>query len=135
MRYIQPVVIAVIHHKGRYLLTKRNEKGDKYHDKWQFPGGGLEFGESPDECLLREVKEETGLTIEEARLVPYIHNEVRKNWHGLLIGFLCSLSDPNQKVVLDHESSEFGWFTIEEVEKLDTFPDTVEFMKKVKLLK
>lgn len=131
MKFIQLVIIGVIKHNNKYLLTKRNQEGDKYHGKWQLPGGGLEFGESLEECLKREVKEETGLEIENTQLIPHIHSEVRDGWHGVLIAFLCTPKTPDQQVVLDSEASEYGWFTVEEIEKLDTFPDTVEFMKKI----
>ncbi len=131
MRFIQPVIIGVIKHKNTYLLTKLNQNGDRYHGKWQLPGGGLEFGESLEDCLRREVKEETGLEIQNLQLIPHIHSEVRDGWHGVLIAFLCTPQSPDQRIVLDGEASDYGWYTIEEIEKLDTFPDTVELMRKV----
>ena len=47
-----------------YLMLHRTKKEkDENHDKWIGVGGKFEEGESPEECLLREVKEETGLTL------------------------------------------------------------------------
>lgn len=52
-----------------YLMLHRTKKaGDVNHDKWIGVGGKFEAGESPEECLLREVKEETGLTLTGYRL-------------------------------------------------------------------
>ncbi len=52
-----------------YLMLHRTKKaGDVNHDKWIGVGGKFEPGESPEECLLREVKEETGLTLTGYRL-------------------------------------------------------------------
>lgn len=49
---------------GRYLMLHRTvKKNDVNKDKWIGVGGHFEEGESPEECLLREVKEETGLTL------------------------------------------------------------------------
>lgn len=49
---------------GRYLMLYRNrKKNDENAGKWIGVGGQLEEGESPDDCLLREVREETGLTL------------------------------------------------------------------------
>ena len=51
-------------HNGDYLMLYRNKKkNDPNAGKWIGIGGKFEDGESPDECLLREVREETGLTL------------------------------------------------------------------------
>jgi len=57
-------VLCYIEKDGRYLMLCRNKKEvDCNAGKWIGVGGHFEEGESPDECLLREVKEETGLTL------------------------------------------------------------------------
>lgn len=54
---------------GRTLMLHRNKKpGDVHKDKWNGLGGKLEPGESPDECVLREVEEEAGLRLLDPRL-------------------------------------------------------------------
>lgn len=56
--------LCYIEHEGRYLMLHRIKKEhDINKDKWIGIGGHFEPGESPEECLLREVKEETGLTL------------------------------------------------------------------------
>lgn len=56
--------LCYIEHDNQYLMLHRNKKeNDLNYGKWIGVGGKLEEDESPDECLLREVKEETGLTI------------------------------------------------------------------------
>ena len=53
---------------GEYLMLHRvKKKNDANQDKWIGVGGKFEDGESPDECLLREVREETGLTLTDYR--------------------------------------------------------------------
>ena len=56
--------LCYIERGGQYLMLHRVKKeNDLNHDKWIGVGGKFEPGESPDECLLREVREETGLTL------------------------------------------------------------------------
>lgn len=57
------VSIAVIKKDGRILIAKR-EKAGPLENQWEFPGGKIEPGETPEECVRREVFEELGLTIE-----------------------------------------------------------------------
>jgi len=56
--------LCYIERDGKYLMLHRVKKeNDVNHDKWIGIGGKFEYGESPEECVLREVKEETGLTL------------------------------------------------------------------------
>ena len=56
--------LCYIKDKDKTLMLYRNKKKDDYHEgKWNGLGGKLEPGETPEDCVLREVKEETGLTI------------------------------------------------------------------------
>ncbi len=61
--------LCYIEKNGKYLMLHRTKKkNDPSHDLWIGPGGHLENCESPDECVVREVKEETGLTLTTFRL-------------------------------------------------------------------
>lgn len=56
--------LCYIERDGKYLMLHRTKKKtDQSHDKWLGVGGKFEDGESPEECMLREVREETGLTL------------------------------------------------------------------------
>ena len=56
--------LCYIERENRYLMLHRVKKmGDENRDKWIGVGGHFEKGESPEDCLLREVREETGLTL------------------------------------------------------------------------
>lgn len=61
---MRETTLCYIEKDGRYLMLHRiKKKNDANHDKWIGIGGGVEAGESIEQCLLRETKEETGLTL------------------------------------------------------------------------
>ena len=80
-----------------YLMLHRVKKADDYnHDKWVGVGGKFERFESPEDCLLREVKEETGLTLTHWRsrglltfiwgnMTEFIHLYTADGWTGEMI--------------------------------------------------
>jgi len=127
-KQISPVVIGVINDKNKYLLTKRRSPKREWN-KWQFPGGGLEFGENIEDCLKREIKEETGLEINIVKFIPKVFQIYKKqyNFHGLFFVYLCTPSH-NQKVILNNEASDFGWFTYKEILKLESLEGTKEMI-------
>ena len=63
---------VIIRRSSRVLLGRR--KGTHGSGTWQFPGGHLHYGESVEECARRELREETGLLLEEVHLGPYTND-------------------------------------------------------------
>ena len=132
---IQVVVVALIKRDNTFLLTKRYDpKNRSVHNSWQLPGGGLEFNETVAQCAVREAKEETGLDVKIERLIPYIHEKIffKSGWHGVAICFLCSGISKDQQVVLNHEATEYSWFSLEEISTLRLHHGTAAFFKKIK---
>ena len=74
--------LCYIERDGCYLMLHRTKKvNDENHDKWIGVGGKFEEGESPEECMLREVTEETGLTLTRWRyrgIVTFVSDQ----WDG-----------------------------------------------------
>ena len=130
--FIQPVVLVLIKQGNKFLLTVRAEvdKGaNNFYGYWQIPGGGLEFGESTETCAVREAREELGIDIEVVKLLPKIEYDVRGSWHGLLITYMCTMKNPTAEIVLNEESSDYGWFTIDEAKSLKLMPLCMEVMQ------
>lgn len=120
---------------GKVLLTQRNQpESPEAHLKWQFPGGGQEFGEELHETLKRELYEELGIKsfrILDQRPVCAIsiwnpgEDAVQVN----LFNFLIDIGQ-NVPIIGDEETADFKWYTIEEATKLDTLPKVQEVLKK-----
>lgn len=93
-----PIVIAVIKNDQKQLLIARrkDESLPTAHDKWELIGGRIEWSESPEQALVREVKEESGLDVEVIRLLPKIYPNYWKQSDGtefkvLLIAYECKV--------------------------------------------
>ncbi len=130
MNRIVMVIIGVVRYKNKYLLTYRDEKTNvdswaNHH--WQFPSGGIEFGETPEQTVKREMKEELGIDIFNLQLIPKIITKKRENWQGVLICYMCDY-DRKKERKLNDEASKFGWFSAQEVRKLKTLPGTLEIV-------
>lgn len=130
-RYTQVVVLALIQKKNSFLFTLRHDPGSDFHGKWQIPGGGLEFSETPEAALHREVREELGVEVTITRLVPFVDTKIRGNWQGIFITYLCVLEEENMEIILNEEASEYRWMTADEVEEVPVLAGCREMLMRV----
>ena len=110
---------AIFDAQGRILLTKRADNG-----QWCLPGGAVEPGESVAEACEREVFEETGLSVRVKRLVGvYSHPDMLvlypdgKKIQVVALHFEVVVT--GGEACLSDETSDFGYFTLEEMEGLE----------------
>lgn len=83
------VAAALIDQQGRVLLARRPE-GKKMAGLWEFPGGKLEAGETPEAALARELREELGLETDPKDFAPFVFaSHAYDNFHLLMPVFLC----------------------------------------------
>lgn len=130
------IVVGVIRNeKGEILLARRHQPDLKSaHGKWEFPGGGIEFRETPEEALVREVREEIGLNVEIVRLIPKIFSEIQQQssgevWQIIICSYECKILSGQLKAGLEEEISELKYFAPSEIKTLDAFRNIYETVK------
>lgn len=121
---------AVIIHDRRVLLVKRGHP--PFAGEWSIPGGALELGETVRDAVIREVREETGITVKPNTLLGVYDRVIRDAasrtvYHYVLIDFLCTASSEEINAASDAE--EARWFTMEEVSRMPLATDTAEVIR------
>ena len=106
--------LCYLRQNGKTLMLHRNKRKDDYHyGKWNGLGGKLEKGESPEECVIREVREESGLTIADPLLNGFItfpNFDGQNDWHV----FIYTVSQFEGKLE-DSEEGTLEWVKDEEI--------------------
>ena len=111
------VVAAIIHDsEGRIFATQRGY-GD-YKDGWEFPGGKMEPGETPEDALKREIWEELETKIVVERLVQTVDYDYPQ-FHLTMHCFLCSI-ESGSLILKEHEAAR--WLKPEELDSVDWLP-------------
>lgn len=115
---------GAIRRHGRLLLC-RVGPGNLGEGRWTLPGGGLEFGETPEAAVVREVEEETGLL---ARIdgSPTIRSDTGTwslavgdvRFHTIRFVYPMSVVGGTERVEVGGSTDAFGWFTPDEIETL-----------------
>jgi 8-oxo-dGTP diphosphatase len=121
------VAAAMLIKDGRVLIAKR-KANDMLANKWEFPGGKIEVGESPEECLRREIQEEFQVEIAVGKYFGeskyrYDHASVH------LIAYWAYLENGELKPT---SHSEYCWASIDELDKYDFAPADKPLVEKIK---
>ena len=123
MKHIN-VVCAVIVNKGRIFACQRGY--GEWKDWWEFPGGKIESGESPEEALQREIREELSIDISIDRHLTTVDYDY-PDFHLTMHSYLCHLKDNIQPHLLEHEAAR--WLGKDNLEEVKWLPADVEAIK------
>ena len=123
MKHIN-VVCAVIVNKGRIFACQRGY--GEWKDWWEFPGGKIESGETPEEALQREIREELSINIAIDRHLTTVDYDY-PDFHLTMHSYLCHLKDDIRPHLLEHEAAR--WLGKSELEEVKWLPADVEVIK------
>ena len=116
--YPEPVTGALILNEEDQIFLMKSPKWD---EKWLVPGGHVEKGEKIEECVKREVKEETGLKVDAVEFVTVLEGmpeSFERDTHFIFLNYSCRAE--NQEVELDQrEAVEHTWITPEKALESD----------------
>lgn len=120
------VVAAIIQKENKILATKRGY--GEFINMWEFPGGKIEPGETKEEALIREIKEELNIEINVDKFAINIEYQY-PNFYLFMSCFMCSIKEGSIEL-LEHNDGK--WITKEELNTLNWLPadiDAVNYLK------
>jgi 8-oxo-dGTP diphosphatase len=110
---------VIINDEGKIFLSLRGKKAKNERGTWEFPGGSIEFGETLEEGLKREVKEEFGIDIEIQELLDVCdHILPNEKQHWVSPTFLCTITRGTPHILEPEKCDKIGWFDLSEIPQL-----------------
>ena len=120
------VVAAIIIDKEKVFATQRGY--GEFKDGWEFPGGKMEQGETPQQALMREIQEELDTEIEVGELLDTVEYDY-PNFHLTMHCFLCTIKS-GDLVLKEHEAAK--WLTKETIDSVDWLPADKGLIEKIR---
>ena len=118
MKYPELTVSAVIFNSENKILLCRSHRWD---DKYVIPGGHVEYGETLENALRREIMEETGLEIRDIKLLGikecFYSNDYYKDRHFIFMDYRCKTD--GREVTLNSEAEEYVWADLSELSEYE----------------
>lgn len=121
------VVAAIIIDNDKVFATQRGY--GEFKDGWEFPGGKIDEGETAEEALVREIKEELDTEIEVINLLDTVEYDY-PNFHLSMDCFICKVKS-GELVLKEHEAAK--WLTKEELYSVDWLPADLGLILKIKI--
>ncbi len=127
MKHIE--VVAAVIRKGDKIFATQRGYGE-WQDWWEFPGGKMEVGETPEEALKREIREELSAEISVGELLTTVEYDYPK-FHLTMHCFLCTLVGEALHLN-EHEAAR--WLTKDELDSVKWLPADEKVIKEVRCM-
>jgi 8-oxo-dGTP diphosphatase len=118
-RRVRVGVYGIAVDRSHVLLTQLSRR-DRDAGKWTLPGGGMEFGETPRETLIREFYEETGLTPEIGGVLDVLSYVPRPDLHVIQMMFEVEAQGEPRVIEVDGSTVDARWVPTTELAALET---------------
>ena len=122
-------VVAAIIHKGNKIFATQRGYGE-WKDWWEFPGGKMETGETPEEALVREIREELSAEISVDEFLCTVEYDYPA-FHLTMHCFLCSLIG---EVLHLHEPAAAHWLAKDELDCVKWLPADVRVVEDIRCM-
>jgi 8-oxo-dGTP diphosphatase len=119
------VVAAVIKKDNKIFATQRGY--GEFKGGWEFPGGKIESGETPQQALIREIKEELDTVIEVGALIDTIEYGY-PSFHLSMDCFWCTIKE-GELILKEHEAAK--WLASDELKTVDWLPADIGLVRKL----
>ncbi|BFH72635.1 NUDIX hydrolase [Sulfurisphaera javensis] len=116
---------VILNQNKEILLVKRKNPPNK--GSWAIPGGKVKFGETLEEAVKREIKEETNLEVEVKDLLAVIQI-IKEGFHYVILDFICEVKNGILKPGSDAEDAKY--FSFAELDKINSSPTTIDMLRK-----
>ncbi len=120
------VVAAIIREQDKIFATQRGY--GEYKDGWEFPGGKVEEGETPEEAIVREIQEELDMEIQVVQYFMTVEYDY-PSFHLSMQCFLCNIKE-GTPTLLEHEDAK--WLKLEDLDSVDWLPADIEVVYALK---
>jgi dihydroneopterin triphosphate diphosphatase len=129
------VCFAIREKNGRweFLQMLRSPVTAMMGGVWGMPGGAIEAGERPSEAARRELFEEAGLVPLELYLLDFVSSFYSESLNAIIHGVnYCAIIDPNAKVTLNDEHTEYRWLPVDEADDYLVWGSEIDAMRAIK---
>lgn len=120
-------VVAAIIVKGTEILAMQRGYGE-FEGGWEFPGGKVEQGETPEEAIVREIHEELNARISVQRFLTQVEHDY-PTFHLSMKCFICTLDDPSFQL-LEHHAAK--WLDMQHIDIVDWLPADIKVVAALK---
>jgi mutator protein MutT len=107
---------VIFNQNGGIFLAKRGKEARNERSRWEFPVGGVEFGETLENAIVREVKEEYDFQIEVEVLLDVVNHIIPdEDQHWVSPTFLCRYKSGTPRIMEPSMCEDIGWFALDEI--------------------
>ncbi|NDD49108.1 MAG: 8-oxo-dGTP diphosphatase MutT [Alphaproteobacteria bacterium] len=125
------VACALINEYGKVLINER-PVGKDYAGYWEFPGGKVDEGETPEEAIIRELKEEINIDVTGSCLAPLSFTEKQyDNYYVVVLLYVCRRWNGH---IMPMEEQELAWVNPKEINNFNLLPADKSFFASLREL-